>query len=183
MTRRSLLIGGVAGATAATAIVGSLATNADSVWYRTRDKPGFTPPTWAFPVAWTLLFADLAAVGGTTLADLDEDDPHEDEPPHDARDYAIALGTNLALNASWTIVFFRRHNLPLATLWAAALTVSGADLVRRTAKVSRSRGAVLALYPAWCGFATVLSGAFWRRNGASRSEAGRGVGPRWRRDR
>jgi len=158
MSRRQNVIGAVGAAVAATAAIGAAATQPDSSWYRTRRKPGFTPPTWAFPAAWTSLYLDLAATGGRTLADLDDADAGR------ARTYAAALAANLALNAGWTVVFFRAQNLPLATGWAAALTASGVDLVRRTAPVSPARAAALAAYPAWCAFATVLSGSIWRRN-------------------
>ncbi len=29
-------------------------------WYAALEKPWFNPPNWAFPVAWTLLFALMA---------------------------------------------------------------------------------------------------------------------------
>ena len=48
-------------ATVASAAVGSLATQPDSAWYRSLDLPDWQPPTLAFPVVWTALYADIAA--------------------------------------------------------------------------------------------------------------------------
>ncbi|MFW8695955.1 tryptophan-rich sensory protein, partial [Mesorhizobium japonicum] len=32
-------------------------------WYEGLNKPGFTPPNWAFPVAWTIIYLLLAWAG------------------------------------------------------------------------------------------------------------------------
>ena len=82
----------------------------------------------------------------------------------DVKPYAAALAANLALNASWSWVFFRSRNLPLATGVAAALAASSADLVRRVWKSRTQRGVVLAPYAAWTGFAAALTAELLRRN-------------------
>lgn len=157
--RRKGIIGAVAAAVAATAAVGSVATKPDSVWYRTRRKPWFQPPAWAFPVAWTALYIDIAAVAGQSLADLDEKNKNEQR-----NSLATALGVNLALNAGWCALFFRSKSPAAATAGAAALAASSADLTRRTMDVDKKRGQWLIPYPVWCGFATLLSAAIWRKN-------------------
>lgn len=143
-------------ATAAAATAGSAATTTGSQWYQRLEKPPFQPPPAVFPVAWTTLYVDIAATTARALTRAD---------PAQQRRLRNALLLNLALNASWSWVFFRAHRLGAATAVAAALTLSSADLTRRTAAVDRA-GLLLAAYPAWCGFATVLSGALWRRNRA-----------------
>ncbi|MGW5570417.1 TspO/MBR family protein [Nocardia thailandica] len=139
----------------AAAIVGSAATDPGSAWYRKLSKPGFQPPPAAFPLAWTLLYADLAVISALAL----DNAPDERHATRTRR----ALSVDLVLNAGWSLVFFRAHRLGAATLIAAALTASSADLTRRAAAADR-RGLALAPYPAWCAFATVLSAALWRRN-------------------
>lgn len=137
------------------AVVGSSATTTGSGWYRRLRKPAFQPPQAAFPVAWTLLYADLAVTSALAL------DNARDEEQAEALQRALAA--NLVLNAGWTWIFFRAHRLGAATLTAAALTASSADLTRRVAAADR-RGRALVAYPAWCAFATALSAALWRRN-------------------
>lgn len=146
-------------AVAATAVVGSVATDPGSRWYRGLRTPSWQPPGWAFPVVWTALYADLAVVGALTLADLGEQDE-----PRKQREYAIALGANLALNAGWNILFFARHRPGLATLEALTLAGSTIDLVRRSARVDPEKGAALAPYAAWAGFAAALTGRIARLN-------------------
>lgn len=138
---------------AATAVVGSLATNPNSVWYKTLKKPAFQPPAWLFPVAWTALYADIAAMGSLSIADLGEQGRKKEQ-----QQYVAALAINLALNAGWSILFFDRKKLGLATVESIALAASSADLVRRSGKVSREKGFVLAPYAGWTAFAAVLTG-------------------------
>lgn len=150
----------VGGAVVATAGLGSVAS-ADGVssgWYAGLDLPAFQPPPRAFPVAWTLLYADVAAGATTALGRLVAEDPAA------ATGFRRALAANLVLNAGWSWTFFRWHRLGSAVVVAAALTASSADLARRTRAVAPAAGTALAAYPAWCGFATVLSAAIWRRN-------------------
>ena len=49
----SLALAGFLAAVGATGATGSLFT--PGAWYRTLRKPGWTPPNWLFPVAWTAL--------------------------------------------------------------------------------------------------------------------------------
>ena len=143
----------------ATAVAGGIATRPNSLWYRSLRKPCWQPPAAAFGPVWTMLYADIAFVSALHLADRLEGFEDDDVKP-----YAAALAANLALNASWSWVFFRSRNLPLATGVAAALAASSADLVRRVWKSRIQRGVVLAPYAAWTGFAAALTAELLRRN-------------------
>ncbi|WP_099025711.1 TspO/MBR family protein [Mycolicibacterium palauense] len=147
-------------ATAAAAVVGSVASK-DGVqsWYPTLDKPGYVPPNAVFPVAWTSLYATIAATSAATIDRLREEGDAEQ-----ARAYIAALGTNLVLNAGWSWLFFKAHRLGPSAVLAALLAASSADLTRRTATVNPRSGLALAAYPLWTSFATVMSADIWRRN-------------------
>ncbi|WP_018157760.1 tryptophan-rich sensory protein [Demetria terragena] len=142
-----------------TAVVGGMATDPTTWWYRSLRKPAWEPPGWAFPVAWTALYADIAVVSALSLADLGEK-----EQAAQQRSYAIALGANLALNAGWCVLFFAQRRPVLATVEAVALAASSADLVRRSHAVSKEKGIALAPYAAWTTFAAALCGSIARRN-------------------
>ena len=157
MLGRTLALTGTA--VAATAASGSLASaDTRSAWYRQLVKPAIQPPAAVFPVVWTTLYADIAVTSALALERLDRDDPGA------AAAYRRALALNLVLNASWSWVFFKAHQLVPAVVVAGALAASSVDLVRRTAAARPAAGAALAPYAAWCSFATVLSAAIWRRN-------------------
>jgi tryptophan-rich sensory protein len=149
-------------ATAAAAIAGGLANRKEvDTWYPTLRKPSYVPPSGVFPVAWTTLYADIAVTSAATV-----DRFRAADEPGKANAYLAALGINLAINASWSWIFFKAHKLGPAALVAAALAVSSADLARRSADADPKYGAALAPYPLWCGFATVMSTDIWYRNRA-----------------
>ena len=147
-------------AVSATAIVGGLASRpADSPWYRLLRKPPYQPPRQAFPIAWPLLYADIAITSSNVLDEMERRGQRRQR-----REYLTALTVNLLLNAGWSWLFFNRRLLGTSTVSAAVLAASSADLTRRAAAVQGTRAAPLALYPIWCAFATLLSGHVWFLN-------------------
>ena len=154
---RNLAVFGAA--VAASAILGSLATQPGSHWYRRLDLPSWQPPAAAFPIVWTALYADIAATSAATVTEL-ERRGRTDE----ARAYRRALAANLTLNTLWSVLFWRARRLDLATVEAGLLAASSADLARRAAAGSPRSGALLMPYAAWTGFATALTAAIARRN-------------------
>jgi len=153
-------LAGTSAAVAATAAAGGAASkDVRSAWYAALDKPAYQPPGAVFPVAWTALYADIAVTSALTVATL-----RRQGRTAEATRFAAALAANLAVNATWSWVFFRWHRLASAAGVAGLLALSSADLVRRSAPVSPAVAGALTPYPAWCGFATVLSTAIWRRN-------------------
>lgn len=145
--------------TAASAVSGSLATDPQSTWYTSLNKPKWQPPGWLFPIVWTALYTDIAVTSAAVLKDLDASDQPEAE-----RDFRTALIVNLLLNQAWSWVFFKARKLPEGTVVAALLAASSIDLSRRAGATGRGKGLALAPYAAWCSFATVLTAELARRN-------------------
>jgi translocator protein len=134
------------------AVVGGLATDPDSHWFRSLDTPSWYPPPQAFGIVWTGLYAGLAWAAGEVLT------------RGGTRSFGRAYAANLALNAAWTPLFFRARRPWAAAAESAVLTVSTVDLVRRAAPVSPAAAVVLLPYAAWTTFATALTVAIARRN-------------------
>ena len=88
-------------------------------WYEQLAKPGWTPPNWAFPVVWTVLFL-MNAVSGWLVWQAA------------GTGAGLALGVyavSLVVNASWSAVFFglRRMDLGLGVvvlLWVSILAIA-----------------------------------------------------------
>lgn len=152
------VLGAVSVGVAAAMAVGTVATIPSTGWFKRLDKPAWQPPNSLFGPVWTALYADIAIVCSLHLADL-LDEGREDQ----ARRFAAALGVNLVLNGGWSWVFWQARRLGAASVVAAALAASSADLVRRVG-TRRERGVVLAPYAVWTTFATALSTELWRRN-------------------
>ncbi|MEU8343888.1 TspO and MBR related proteins [Actinomadura meyerae] len=144
-----------AAATAAAAAIGSKAVNANTVWYRSLSKPAWQPPSWAFGLVWTPLYASIAWAGGHALL-------RAGGRRH--RELAAGLGVNLALNAAWNQLFFGRRSTKAGLVGTVLLDLSNADLIRRTAAVDTAAAGALVPYAAWCAFATALNADIARRN-------------------
>jgi len=147
-------------AVSAAAGVGSVASRASvDSWYSRLRKPGYVPPNAVFPVAWTSLYTDIAATSAVAIGRLRAAGRHDQ-----ARNYVVALGTNLILNAGWSWLFFRYHKLGASTVGAAVLAASSADLARRAALADPRAGVALLPYPLWSAFATAMSSHIWVLN-------------------
>jgi tryptophan-rich sensory protein len=139
----------------AAAVIGGVATDPGSRWFRSLEKPSWYPPPQTFGIVWTALYAGTAWAAGDVLTRVD---------PAARRSFGRAYAANMVLNAAWSPLFFRAHRPWLAAAECAVLAGSTADLVRRAAPVSGPAAAVLAPYAAWTAFATALTAAIARRN-------------------
>lgn len=82
----------------------------------------------------------------------------------EARDFKIALGVNLVLNAGWSALFWQSKNNWLSAAEAALLAGSSIDLARRAGKVDKAAGAALVPYALWTTFATALTTSIAAKN-------------------
>ncbi len=140
--------------TAAAAVVGTLGTKTDTAWYRELDKPSWQPPPVAFPLVWTPLYATVAWGTGRLV----------DAAPDRRRRLLALVSADLVANAGWNWAFFDRRSPAAGLAVLAALDTLNVALVREAARHDRTAAAALTPYAAWCGFATALNVALWRRN-------------------
>lgn len=143
-------------AVAACTALGTLGTKPQSAWYQGLAKPSWQPPAWLFAPAWTTIYALTAVASARTLERLPTDD--------ERRDYAVALGANLALNTAFTWVYFVGEQVKTSVAIQAALEVSTLDLIRRSAKVDTPSALMLSPYAAWGAFALILNWEIAERN-------------------
>jgi len=130
--------------------VGSLTTAPKiPTWYAGLAKPGWTPPDWVFPIAWTLLYL-LMAVALWRLWD-------RHRPSAERRAAITLFALQLALNFIWTPVFFGLE----AIIWGAAvilaLWLAIAATIWASAAVDRIAAWLLAPYLAWVTYAAALN--------------------------
>lgn len=142
----------------AVGVAGSLVTSPNiPSWYAGLEKPGFTPPNWAFPVAWTLLYA-LMAYSLWRILSLPKDSP--------GRSGAVtAFFVQLALNCLWSFAFFGAHSPIAGLVVILALIVAILATMRAFWPLDRTATLLLAPYLTWVLFATALNGAVWQLNG------------------
>jgi translocator protein len=123
-------------------------------YYARLDKPAWSPPGWLFGPVWSVLYL-LIGIAGWLVS--------RRGGPGTGR--ALGLwGTQLALNAAWTPIFFGLRApgpalAEIAVMWVAIAATTVAFFLRRTAA-----GALMLPYLAWVAFATALNFEIWRLN-------------------
>lgn len=121
-------------------------------WYHTLTPPPFTPPDYAFGLAWGLLYI---LIGISAWLALRTQIPCK------------ALGlllVQLFLNACWTPLFFGQHQLGLALLLLGLMVAEVVFLMRAFSRLSPWAGRLLWPYGAWLLFACYLNTGFWLLN-------------------
>ena len=129
-------------------------------WYDALRKPSWTPPRWAFPVAWTILYV-MIAVAAARVAGLP------------ASGTALALwSVQIALNTLWTPVFFGARRLRTGMIVIAALWLTVLALIVTAFGLDWVAGLVLVPYLIWLSFAAALNFWLWRNNPAPQGRTG-----------
>jgi translocator protein len=139
--------------------IGSIYTY-DSVrdWYPKLEKPSYTPPSWVFAPVWTLLYAMM----GLSLYLASQ--RHTEEDGGLWRASRMLFGTQLALNALWSYVFFGRRAPGWALLEILFLWVAITATMLAFFKISRTAALLLLPYLLWSSFAVGLNHSIWRLN-------------------
>ena len=159
MQKRSILSYlGFAALTAGAAAIGAIATkqSVDSAWYRLElRKPPYQPPGAVFGPVWTALYAMIAASGARVYQ----------APRSPERTRALMLwGTQLALNATWSAIFFGARRPQAAVGEIVVLLASIGAYAHQARKVDPLAARLVLPYFAWTTFATVLNADIAWRN-------------------
>lgn len=121
-------------------------------WYDALQKPGFTPPKWLFPVAWTVIYLLLAWAGyRLTLIPGSQ--------------LVLALwAAQIALNTLWTPVFFGAHRILAGMVILAALWLTVATMLVLALQLDLVTGLILFPYLVWLSVAAALNFSILRHN-------------------
>lgn len=124
-------------------------------WYPSLAKPSWTPPSWVFGPAWTLLYA-LMSVAAWRIWLLRE-------RPGAKRALALHF-VQLALNALWSVLFFGLKQPGWALIEIAVLWLLLVTLLRAFWRLDRAAGWLWLPYVAWVTFAAALNASIWWLN-------------------
>ncbi len=121
-------------------------------WYASLIKPRFTPPNWAFPLAWTVIYLLLAWAGyRLTLIPGSQ--------------VVLALwAAQIALNTLWTPVFFGAHQVLAAMVILVLLWLVVAAMVVMALRLDVITGLILFPYLVWLCVAAALNFSILRNN-------------------
>jgi tryptophan-rich sensory protein len=121
-------------------------------WYASLNKPRFTPPNWAFPLAWTVIYL-LLAWAGYRLALIP------------GSQVVLALwAAQIALNTLWTPVFFGAHQVLAAMVILVLLWLVVAVMVVMALRLDVITGLILFPYLVWLCVAAALNFSILRNN-------------------
>jgi tryptophan-rich sensory protein len=125
-------------------------------WYASLTKPWWTPPDWAFPLVWSVLYL-MMGVSLWLLWDRSAD-------AHRRRRAITLFLVQLALNAAWSPVFFGLHNTRAALVIIVLLAVAIAATILAAWRTQRTAAWLLVPYLAWVLYATTLNAGIVARN-------------------
>jgi benzodiazapine receptor len=116
-------------------------------WYASLNKPSWTPPNWAFPVVWGLLFALNAWAGWMIWEAVGASRPDV---------LALYVGS-LVLNAAWSWLFFGLKRMDLALIDVALLWLSLAAVIVVFWSIRPAAALPVLPYLAWVTIAAALN--------------------------
>lgn len=135
-------------------LAGFLTSNGLETVYPGLVKSVLTPPGWVFPIVWTILYLLMGIGMAVVMVKGGEKVPR-----------ALALwGVQLALNFTWSLLFFNGGNYLAALVCLIALWISILAMTRAFAAVSRPAAFMQVPYLVWVGFAGYLNAAVWILN-------------------
>ncbi|MDR6789948.1 tryptophan-rich sensory protein [Sphingomonas sp. BE138] len=124
-------------------------------WYAALAKPDFTPPGWAFPVVWSVLYvmlglaiAMIVSARGARLRGLG----------------AALFVAQLAGNLAWTPLFFGAHRVDAAFLLIVAILGLSVLATIVFAQIRRAAAWLMVPYMAWLCLAAALNWEIGRLN-------------------
>lgn len=123
-------------------------------WYDRLDKPGWTPPNWLFPIAWTALYlasayaaSRVAMVPGAGLA-------------------MAFWAFQIAANTLWSPIFFGLRRLGAAMVALLALWIAVVGTAVTFMGIDRTAGLLILPYVVWVSYAGALNYSLMKRNPA-----------------
>ena len=118
-------------------------------------KPPLTPPSFLFPIVWTVLFI-LMGVGAARIFMTE---------PTAARNRAlIVYVVQLAVNFLWSIIFFNLQAYGFAFFWLILLWVLILTMIYLFCKVDKPAALLQIPYAIWVTFAGYLNLMIWLMN-------------------
>lgn len=121
-------------------------------WYDELEKPGWTPPNFVFPLAWTTLYICMAFAGARAALAPDNG-------------LAMALwALQIALNTLWTPVFFGLQKIRAGLVVLICLWLAVAAAMVALWQVDWLAGLLFLPYLAWVSIAAALNLSVMRLN-------------------
>ncbi len=141
-----LAVGGLAG----WLTMGSMST------YSALVQPPLAPPSWVFPVVWTVLYL-LMGIASVLIWKADA--------PQSEKQQALTwYGVQLAVNFVWPLLFFNAGLYGVSLVWLVLLLVLVVETIIAFRAISPVAAGLMVPYLLWLLFAAYLNAAIWLLN-------------------
>ena len=136
--------------------VGSLSSllSRSMTTYSSISKPDFSPPSYVFPIVWTILYV-LMGISSYIIYDSDS--------PAKGRALKIYM-LQLFFNFCWSIIFFRFNLYLFALIWLIVLNALICLMIKEFYKISPLAAYLQIPYLLWCVFAALLNFLIYKMN-------------------
>lgn len=114
-------------------------------WYDGLRKPNWTPPKWAFPVVWTILYLFIGYAGWLVWAEAGWALP------------LVLWGIQMIANALWSFFFFGIRRMDLALVDVGILWLSIALFILAAWPVAPLASLLFVPYLVWVSAAAMLN--------------------------
>jgi translocator protein len=121
-------------------------------WYPTLNKPSWTPPSWLFAPAWTVLYILMAVAAWLVWK------------AGNAKAALTLFFAQLLLNFAWSVLFFGARSPGLGLIDVAAMWLAIAATIFAFAFKSRLAAFLMVPYLCWVSFAAALNAAIFMLN-------------------
>jgi len=123
--------------------------------FATVNKPPLTPPSIAFPIVWSILFAIMGISAAIVYM----------APPSKAKTYGIIIYVlQLSVNFFWSIFFFNLQAFGFSFFWLLLLIGLIVAMILEFYKVNKIAAYLQLPYLIWTAFAAYLTFNIWQLN-------------------
>ena len=124
----------------------ALSTRGGMEIFQSLNKPALAPPSWLFPVAWTILYILMGVASYLVLV--------SEKPYHKALDI---YGVQLAFNYLWPVFFFTLQAYLFSFIWLVLLWLLILAATVMFYRISKPAGYLMLPYLLWVTFAGYLN--------------------------
>lgn len=127
----------------------SLISNSAMKNFEKLNQPPLSPPSWLFPVVWTILYV-LMGISSYLIA-------REGRDREDVKSALFTYGLQLFFNFAWTIIFFNFGWYLFAFVWLIALWVLVIRMIMQFKPINKTAAYINIPYLLWITFAAYLN--------------------------
>ena len=122
--------------------------------YSEINRPALSPPSWLFPVVWTILFVLMGIAAALVWCSNGKKIDSS----------LIFYGFQLVFNFCWSIIFFNFRAFLPALIWLLGLLVLIGITGIKFYRINKTAGFLFIPYFLWVTFAGYLNFMIWRLN-------------------